>query len=84
MKHRTLGPYTVSAIGLGAMPMSMNNDGTIPTEAQSIATIHAALDSGVTSSTQQTATPRPGTRWATTSGSSAKPFAVGVATATRS
>ncbi len=48
MKTRQLGPYTVSAIGLGAMPMSMNNDGVIPEESESIATIHAALDAGVT------------------------------------
>ena len=49
MKTRTLGPYTVSAIGLGCMPMSMNSDGNrLPDEADAIATIHAALDAGVT------------------------------------
>ena len=48
MKTRTLGPYTVSAIGLGCMPMSMNNDNRLPDEADAIATIHAALDAGVT------------------------------------
>lgn len=42
---RILGTRTVSAIGLGAMPMSI--DGR-PIEARSIATIHAALDAGVT------------------------------------
>jgi aryl-alcohol dehydrogenase-like predicted oxidoreductase len=36
----------VSAIGLGAMPMSVK--GHMPDEAQSIRTIHAALDAGIT------------------------------------
>jgi len=48
MQTRTLGPFAVSAIGLGAMPMSMNNDNQFPAEPQAIATIHAALDAGVT------------------------------------
>ncbi len=48
MQTRALGPFTVSAIGLGAMPMSTNSDNEIPDEAQAIATIHAALDAGVT------------------------------------
>ncbi|WP_375387296.1 MULTISPECIES: aldo/keto reductase [Actinomycetes] len=48
MKTRQLGPYTVSAIGLGAMPVSMNNDNTYPDEDAAIATVHAALDAGVT------------------------------------
>lgn len=48
MQTRTLGPFTTSAIGLGAMPMSMNNDKKYPEESQAIATIHAALDSGIT------------------------------------
>ena len=48
MKTRTLGPYTVSAIGLGAMPFSLNNEHRYPTEDEAIATIHAALDAGVT------------------------------------
>jgi aryl-alcohol dehydrogenase-like predicted oxidoreductase len=48
MQTRQLGPFRVSAIGLGAMPMSMNNDKRYPEESQAIATIHAALDSGVT------------------------------------
>ncbi|MDH2443309.1 aldo/keto reductase [Amnibacterium sp. CER49] len=42
---RILGSRTVSAIGLGAMPMSIEGR---PDEARSIATIHAALDAGVT------------------------------------
>src|SRR3954451_12452360 len=48
MEQRTLGPFTVSAIGLGAMPLSMNNDQKYPDDSQAIATIHAALDAGVT------------------------------------
>lgn len=48
MQTRQLGPFTVSAIGLGGMPMSMNNDKVYPDEADAIATIHAALDAGVT------------------------------------
>lgn len=42
---RTIGDRTVSAIGLGGMPMSI--EGRPDTE-QSIETIHAALDAGVT------------------------------------
>lgn len=45
MQQRTIGPRTVSAIGLGGMPMSIEGR---PDEARSIATIHAALDAGVT------------------------------------
>ncbi|MBI4901721.1 MAG: aldo/keto reductase, partial [Actinobacteria bacterium] len=45
MKQRQLGPRTVSAIGLGGMPMSIEGR---PDEQRSIATIHAALDAGVT------------------------------------
>jgi aryl-alcohol dehydrogenase-like predicted oxidoreductase len=48
MQTRSLGPFTVSAIGLGAMPISMNADDHYPEEAQGIATVHAALDAGVT------------------------------------
>ena len=48
MQTRKLGPYTVSAIGLGAMPVSMNNDNQYPDEDKAIATVHAALDAGVT------------------------------------
>ncbi len=48
MQTRQLGPFTVSAIGLGAMPMSMNNDNQIPEFSAAEATIHAALDAGVT------------------------------------
>lgn len=48
MQQRTLGPFTVSAIGLGGMPMSMNNDKQIPDRADAVATVHAALDAGVT------------------------------------
>jgi aryl-alcohol dehydrogenase-like predicted oxidoreductase len=45
MQHRTIGDRTVSAIGLGGMPMSIEGR---PERARSIATIHAALDAGVT------------------------------------
>lgn len=48
MTTRTVGPFTVSAIGLGAMPMSMNGDGVLPPRDEAIATVHAALDAGVT------------------------------------
>jgi aryl-alcohol dehydrogenase-like predicted oxidoreductase len=42
---RSIGDIQVSAIGLGAMPMSIEGR---PDEDRSIATIHAALDAGVT------------------------------------
>jgi aryl-alcohol dehydrogenase-like predicted oxidoreductase len=45
MQTRTIGPVTVSAIGLGGMQMSIEGR---PDEARSIRTIHAALDAGVT------------------------------------
>ncbi|WP_426309031.1 aldo/keto reductase [Cellulosimicrobium sp. E-16] len=45
MQQRTLGSRTVSAIGLGGMPMSIEGR---PDDARSVATIHAALDAGVT------------------------------------
>lgn len=45
MRQRTIGSHSVSAIGLGGMPMSIEGR---PERAQSIATIHAALDAGVT------------------------------------
>jgi aryl-alcohol dehydrogenase-like predicted oxidoreductase len=45
VQQRTLGTRTVSAIGLGGMPMSIEGR---PDEPRSIATIHAALDAGVT------------------------------------
>lgn len=48
MKQRHIGEFTVSAIGLGAMPMSMNGDNEFPDRATAIATVHAALDAGVT------------------------------------
>ena len=46
MKYRTIGGRSVSAIGLGGMPMSI--EGRPDDRQQSIATIHAALDAGVT------------------------------------
>jgi aryl-alcohol dehydrogenase-like predicted oxidoreductase len=45
MQTRQLGDIFVGAIGLGAMPMTMDDR---PPTAQSIATVHAALDAGVT------------------------------------
>ena len=48
MKTRMLARREVSAIGLGAMPLSMNNDGVYPTPDEAVATVHAALDAGVT------------------------------------
>jgi len=45
MKQRRIGDVQVSAIGLGGMPMSIEGR---PDRARSIATIHAALDAGVT------------------------------------
>ncbi len=45
MQTRTIADAKVSAIGLGEMPMSIEGR---PDEARSIATVHAALDAGVT------------------------------------
>jgi aryl-alcohol dehydrogenase-like predicted oxidoreductase len=45
MQSRRIGDTQVSAIGLGAMPMSLEGR---PPEQQSIDTIHAALEAGVT------------------------------------
>src|SRR6478609_6493392 len=52
MRTRTIGNRTVSAIGLGGMPMSIEGR---PDRDRSLATIHAALDAGVT----RTHTPAP-------------------------
>ncbi|MFE3183681.1 aldo/keto reductase [Streptomyces violascens] len=45
MRTRTLGLYEVGAIGYGAMPLSIEGR---PDEARAVATVHAALDAGVT------------------------------------
>ncbi|MET8968815.1 aldo/keto reductase [Streptomyces hydrogenans] len=45
MQYRTLARTAVSAIGLGAMPLSIEHR---PDEKRAIATVHAALDAGVT------------------------------------
>ncbi len=45
MKSRLIGHRAVSAIGLGGMPMSIEGR---PDRERSIATIHAALDAGIT------------------------------------
>ena len=44
---RTLGPFEVFPIGLGAMPLSQG-DNERPSDEQAMATVHAALDAGVT------------------------------------
>jgi len=46
MQTRQIGPFEVSAIGLGAMPLSSGNN-VRPDEKQAFATVHAALDAGV-------------------------------------
>ncbi|MEU8435611.1 aldo/keto reductase [Streptomyces sp. NPDC029216] len=45
MLHRAIAGTTISAIGLGAMPLSIEHR---PDEDRAIATVHAALDAGVT------------------------------------
>ncbi|NED99141.1 aldo/keto reductase [Phytoactinopolyspora halotolerans] len=45
MHYRRIGDVEVSAIGLGAMPMSIEGR---PDESRSLAAIHAALDAGIT------------------------------------
>lgn len=45
MRTRTIGNRSVSAIGLGGMPMSIEGR---PDRERSIATIHAAIDAGIT------------------------------------
>jgi aryl-alcohol dehydrogenase-like predicted oxidoreductase len=45
VQERLIGHRTVSAIGLGEMPLSIEGR---PDEAQAMATIHASLDAGVT------------------------------------
>jgi aryl-alcohol dehydrogenase-like predicted oxidoreductase len=46
VQQRSLGKTTVSAIGLGAMPLSSKEDRPSPEDA--VRTVHAALDAGVT------------------------------------
>ena len=45
MRTRSIGSVTVGEIGLGGMPMSIEGR---PEESRSVATIHAALEAGVT------------------------------------
>ncbi|MFE0650608.1 aldo/keto reductase [Streptomyces sp. NPDC059534] len=45
MRYRMLGDVRVSAVGLGTMPLSIEGR---PNEARAVATVHAALDAGVT------------------------------------
>ena len=46
MQQRRIGTTTVSAIGLGAMPLSTKEDR--PSRDDAVAVVHAALDAGVT------------------------------------
>ena len=46
MQTRRIGSLEVSAVGMGAMPLSV--EGYHPEESQAVATLHAALDAGVT------------------------------------
>ncbi len=48
MNQRTLAGRQVSAIGLGAMPLSMSDDKQTPAHDDAIAAVQAALDAGVT------------------------------------
>ncbi|WP_328657125.1 aldo/keto reductase [Streptomyces sp. NBC_00334] len=45
MRIRTIGDVAVSAVGLGAMPLSIERR---PDEQRAVATVHAALDAGIT------------------------------------
>lgn len=45
--QRSLGPFSVFPIGLGAMPLSFGGEKAVPRE-RAVAVIHAALDAGVT------------------------------------
>jgi len=58
MRTRTIGDVTVSAIGLGAMPLSIEGR---PDEAQAVSTVHAALEAGVTLIDTADAYHQPGT-----------------------
>jgi aryl-alcohol dehydrogenase-like predicted oxidoreductase len=46
MRTRTIGTITVSAIGLGGMPLSI--EGRPDDRSRAVATVHAALDAGIT------------------------------------
>ncbi len=51
IKQRKLGPFTVSAIGMGCMPLSFPHDrdpNLVNEPDRAIAVIHAALDAGIT------------------------------------
>src|SRR6476619_1246165 len=50
MQTRMIGDRTVSAIGLGTMPLSRPHHatGTLPDRRQAVETVQAALDAGVT------------------------------------
>ena len=46
MQTRRIGPFEIYPLGLGAMPLSSSDKA--PGEKQAIATVHAALDAGIT------------------------------------
>lgn len=46
--QRRIGQFTVSSVGLGAMPFSLSAKPQKPSEEQAVAVVHAALDAGVT------------------------------------
>lgn len=48
LPQRTLGPWEVSAMGLGCMPLSQNRSEILNDPEGAVALIHAALDAGVT------------------------------------
>ncbi len=48
MQQRTIGPFTVSAIGFGCMSLSGQNYGPAPSAEEGERVLHTALDSGVT------------------------------------
>lgn len=48
LPQRTLGPWEVSAMGLGCMPLSQNKPEILNDPEGAVALIHAALDAGVT------------------------------------
>ncbi|GGX48485.1 hypothetical protein GCM10010341_82670 [Streptomyces noursei] len=62
MQHIKLGGLEVSRIGLGAMGMSHGYTGAGTDEAESIRTVHRALELGVTPSTPPSSTDRTPTR----------------------
>ncbi len=48
MRTRRLGPFTVSAIGYGALQLSSETVAPVLSRSEAMATVHAALDAGIT------------------------------------